>query len=395
MRGRTPTSAPATAGEIFRLVRDGVAGTRTEIGRETGLSRTAVAARVDRLLADGLVTEVLGAAATGGRPAARLQFHAGGGTVLALSVGVSRSKAAVCDLAGEILAEDVLDQPASVGPHQLLGDAVAMLEKLLLDARVDDAGIRGIGLSIPGTVDGTHGWSVGVPSLPGWERVELPPLLTSRFDVPVRVDNDVNVMALAEHAAHPDVDDLLMVKIGSGVGAGLVSGGVLQRGAWGAAGEIGHIPVHDGPGIGCGCGNVDCLEVVASGRALVRDLSALAGPEREVHDIHDVVALVKQGDPDAVRLVRIAGRRLGEVLAAAVNLVNPALVAIGGDLVGAFDPLVAGVREAIYRRSMATATQNLRIEPGLLTGRSGVIGCAILVLDEVLAPASIDRALST
>ncbi|MBC3192385.1 ROK family protein [Pseudonocardia sp. C8] len=393
MRGRTPTSAPATAGEIFRLVREGLAATRTEIGRATGLSRTAVAARVDRLLADGLVTEVVGAAATGGRPAARLEFNAAGGTVLALSIGVSRSKAAVCDLTGAVLAEAVIDRPATVGPEQLLAEAVGTLEKLLLEAGGDDSGIRGIGLSVPGTVDPVRGWSVGVPTLPGWERVPLPPMLTERFPVPVRVDNDVNVMALAEHAAHPDVDDLLMVKIGSGVGAGLVSGGVLQRGAWGAAGEIGHIPVHDGPGIGCGCGNVDCLEVLASGRALVRDLSA-GRPDGEVTSIPDVVGLVKRGDPDAVRLVRIAGRRLGEVLAAAVNLVNPALVAIGGDLVGAFDPLVAGVREAIYRRSMATATQNLRIEPGLLTGRSGVIGCAILVLDEVLSPATVDAALS-
>lgn len=398
MRGRTPTSAPATAGEIFRLVRDGAAGTRTEIGRATGLSRTAVAARVGRLLADGLVTEVVGAAATGGRPAARLEFNAAGGTVLALSVGVSRSKAAVCDLTGTVLAEGVIDLPASVGPHRLLGEAVTTLEKLLLDAGISDTGIRdaairGIGLSIPGTVDAVHGWSVGVPSLPGWEHVALPPMLTDRFPAPIRVDNDVNVMALAEQAAHPDVDDLLMVKIGSGVGAGLVSGGALQRGAWGAAGEIGHIPVHDGPGIGCGCGNVDCLEVLASGGALVRDLAA-GRPDGAVTTIADVVALVKRGDPDAVRLVRIAGRRLGEVLAGAVNLVNPALVAIGGDLVGAFDPLVAGVREAIYRRSMAAATQNLRIEPGLLTGRSGVIGCAILVLDEVLSPAAVDATLS-
>ncbi|MEJ8280067.1 ROK family transcriptional regulator [Pseudonocardia spirodelae] len=391
MRGRTPTSAPATAGEIFRLVRDGVAGTRTEIGRETGLSRTAVAARVDRLLADGLVTEVVGAAATGGRPAARLEFNAAGGTVLALSVGVSRSKAAVCDLSGTVLAEEVVDIAASAGPEHLLGEAVVRLEKLLLTAGVDDASIRGIGLSVPGTVDGARGWSVGVPALPGWERIALPPLLTTRFPAPVLVDNDVNVMALAEHDAHPDVDDLLMVKIGSGVGAGLVCGGALQRGAWGAAGEIGHTPVHDGPGVGCGCGNVDCLEVLASGRALVRDLAAAGRP---VQSIADVVALVKSGDPDAVRLVRIAGRRLGEVLAAAVNLVNPSLVAIGGDLVGAFDPLVAGVREAIYRRSMAAATQNLRIEPGLLTGRSGVMGCAILVLDEVLSPGAVDAALS-
>lgn len=161
MRGRTPTSAPATAGEIFRLVRDGVAGTRTEIGRETGLSRTAVAARVDRLLADGLVTEVVGAAATGGRPAARLEFNAAGGTVLALSVGVSRSKAAVCDLSGTVLAEEVVDIPTSAGPEHLLSEAVIRLEKLLVTAGVDDATIRGIGLSIraPWTASEAGRWA--------------------------------------------------------------------------------------------------------------------------------------------------------------------------------------------------------------------------------------------
>ena len=248
MRGRTPTTAPATAGEIFQLVRDGTAGTRTEIGRATGLSRTAVAARVDRLLADGLVTEVQGAAATGGRPAARLEFHATGGAVLAVSVGVSRTKAAVCDLAGEVLTEDVLEQPASSGPEALLGAAVTLLEKLL--DRVDSPAVRGIGLSIPGTVNGGAGSSAGVPSLPGWEGVRLPPLLTGRFAVPVVVDNDVNVMALAEHAAHAQVDDLLMVKVSTGVGAGLIAGGVLQRGAWGAAGMSSGVTATSGEGGG-------------------------------------------------------------------------------------------------------------------------------------------------
>ncbi|MDT7701924.1 MAG: hypothetical protein QOJ30_4249, partial [Pseudonocardiales bacterium] len=306
------------------------------------------------------------------------------------SVGVSRSSLAVCDLAGSVLATESLPLEAAVGPERLMQAVSEVLARLLDESGSDPAAVRGIGLSIPGTVDSAAGCSVGVPALPGWEDVKLPPLLTERFGVPVRVDNDVNVMAIAEHHARPEVDDLLVVKVSTGIGAAIVSGGVLQRGAGGAAGEIGHTRVDGGPGVVCRCGNVDCLEAIASGSALIRDLSD-AG--RTVDSVAGVAELVKKGDAEAVRLVRVAGRRLGEVLAGAVNLLNPAVIAVGGDLVGAYEPLVAGVREVIYQRSMTASTQTLRIEPGALAGRSGVTGCAILVLDEVLSPAAVDAAL--
>jgi predicted NBD/HSP70 family sugar kinase len=390
-QGRRPTTSPATTGEVLKLVRDGLVATRTDIGRATGLSRTAVAARVDRLLADGLVTELQGGAVTGGRPAARLAFHAAGGTVLAASVGVSRSSLAVCDLAGSVLATESLALEAAVGPERLMHAVGEVLARLLDESGSDPTAVRGIGLSVPGTVDSAAGCSVGVPALPGWEDVKLPPLLTERFGVPVRVDNDVNVMAIAERHARPEVDDILVVKVSTGIGAAIVSGGVLQRGAGGAAGEIGHTRVDGGPGVGCRCGNVDCLEALASGSALIRDLSE-AG--RTVDSVGAVAELVKKGDAEAVRLVRVAGRRLGEVLAGAVNLLNPAVITVGGDLVGAYEPLVAGVREVIYQRSVTASTQTLRIEPGALAGRSGVTGCAILVLDEVLSPGAVDAVLA-
>ena len=388
-RGRT--TAPTTAGEILVLIRSGAVATRTEIGRATGLSRTAVAARVDRLLNEGLVTELQGGAATGGRPAARLAFHAAGGAVLAASVGVSRTSLAVCDLTGVVLAQDSLRIRVSTGPEAVMRAVGDRLAKLLGEAGVDPVRVRGIGLSVPGTVDSAAGCSVGVPVLPGWAGVPLVPALTARFPVPVRVDNDVNVMAIAERHARPQVRDLLVVKVSTGIGAAVVSDGELRRGAGGAAGEIGHTQVTCGPGVACHCGNVDCLEALASGSALIRDLTA-AG--RRVETVSGVVELVQAGDAEAVRLVRIAGRRIGEVLAGAVNLLNPAVVTVGGDLVGAYEPLVAGIRESIFKRAVATATQTLRIEPGALAGRSGVTGCAILVLDRVLSPAAVDRVLA-
>jgi predicted NBD/HSP70 family sugar kinase len=388
---RTRIGAPATAGEIFALIRQGAVATRTEIGRATGLSRTAVAARVDRLLTEGLVSEVQGGAVTGGRPAARLAFHAAGGTVLAASVGVSRTSLAVCDLAGTVLVQDSLRIRARSGPEPVMDAVADRLVGLVAQAGVDPAGIRGIGLSIPGTVDSVTGCSIGVPVLPGWAGVPLPPLLAATFPVPVRVDNDVNVMAIAEQHAHPGIDDLLVLKVSTGIGAAVVSGGVLQRGAHGAAGEIGHTQVAAGPGMPCHCGNVDCIEILASGAALIRDLT---GRGRDVDTVSGVVELVRAGDAEAVTLVREAGRRIGEVLAGAVNLLNPAVITVGGDLVGAYEPLVAGIRESVFKRAVATATQNLRVEPGALVGRSGVTGCAILALDRVLSPAAVDELLS-
>lgn len=372
------------------MIRHGRVATRTEIGRATGLSRTAVAARIERLLAEGMVTEVQGGAATGGRPAARLAFHAGGGTVLAASVGASRTSIAVCDLAGEVLAQDSMRMRAALGPERVLAAVGDGLVRLIDQAEVDPAGVRGIGLSIPGIVDSVAGSSVGVPILPGWAGVKLAPLLAERFDVPVRVDNDVNVMAIAEHHARPGVDDLLVLKVSTGIGAAVVSGGELQRGNRGSAGEIGHTRVAGGPGTPCRCGNVDCLETLASGRALIRDL-AVAG--RVVESVPDVVELVRVGDAEAIRLVRQSGRWIGEVLAAAVNLLNPAVITIGGDLVGAYEPLVAGIRESVFTRAVATATETLRVEPGALAGRSGVTGCAILVLEHVLAAPAVDEVL--
>ncbi|GAA1833030.1 ROK family transcriptional regulator [Pseudonocardia ailaonensis] len=391
MRGRRASTAPATAGEILVLIRQGSVATRTEIGRATGLSRTAVAARVERLLAEGLLTELQGGAATGGRPAARLAFHAGGGTVLAASVGVSRTSLAVCDLAGTVLAQDSVRIRVSTGPEAVMRAVGDRLAKLLGEAGADPAGVRGIGLSIPGTVDPEAGSSCGVPVLPGWAGVPLAPLLSARFPVAVRVENDVNVMAIAEQHARPEVRDLLVVKVSTGIGAAVVSDGGLRRGARGSAGEIGHTRIADGPGVACHCGNVDCIEALASGSALIRDLTA-AG--RKVDTVSGVVELVQAGDAEAVRLVRVAGRRIGEVLADAVNLLNPAVITVGGDLVGAYEPLVAGIRESVFKRAVAIATQTLRIEPGALAGRSGVTGCAILVLDQVLSPAAVDSVLS-
>lgn len=385
-------SVPGTStGAVFTLIRDRQVATRSEIGRQTGLSRTAVTLRVSQLIELGLVAERAEGGSTGGRPPVRLEFNADGGVVLAAAIGASRAQLAVCNLAGRVLAEAGLSVDLADGPEVVLASAVKHLDHLLSESGRDDNGVWGIGVSLPAAVDVGTGRSVSSPARQGWGDVAVPDFFARRFPVPVRVDSDVNALALAEHRLHPGVDDLLAIKASTGIGAGIIAGGRLQRGALGASGEIGHIKVADGGGAVCRCGDADCLEAVAGGWALVRQLSESGKP---VTDALGVAELVRAGDPDALRLVRDAGRRIGEVVAGAVNLLNPALIVIGGDLAHAYDPLVAGMRELIYQRSTATATRNLRIEPSVQSEQAGVAASAAMVLDEVLSARAVDERLS-
>lgn len=380
--------AGISAGDVFALIHADRARTRAELGRLTDLSRTAVAARVRQLVDSGLVVEEAAGATTGGRPAGRLGVNAAGGIVLAASIGASKTKLGAFDLAGDLLADTRLDLDTAAGPDAVLATVADRLERL-----ADKAGagpVRGVGVCVPGPVDAAAGAGIESPLMPGWGGVPIRPFLAG-FAVPVLVDNDVNALALAERDARPGVTDLLNVKVSTGIGAGIIAGGRLQRGALGAAGELGHNPVADGGGVVCRCGNLDCLDAVASGAALV---AALRAAGREVDDVPGVVELVRAGDPEAVRMVRQAGRRIGEVLAVAVNLLNPQYVVFGGDLAEAFEPLLAGVRELVHQRAMVTVTRALRIERSVLPDRGGITGCAAMALAEVLAPRAVDAMLA-
>ncbi|WP_406284353.1 ROK family transcriptional regulator [Embleya sp. NBC_00896] len=387
----------SSAGEVLRLVREGDAETRADVARLTGLSRSAVAARIDELVDAGLLAERADGVSTGGRPPIRLELNPDGGIVLAASLGSSRGQLAVCDLTGRVLASRETQMAAQGGPDAVLSGLPDWIDTMLAEEGYDPGRVRGVGVALPGPVELGTGRAAGAPTLPGWDGVAIAPALQRRLPVPVYVDNDVNVMALGEYRARADAGDLVFVKASTGIGAGIVADGKVYRGALGAAGEIGHIPVAGGTGMRCWCGNVDCLEVLASGRHLIETLAAHGArfPDgREVSSVRDVVALAAAGQPEAVRLVRESGRMLGEVLASVVNVLNPAVVVLGGDLADAGDPLLAGVREVVYKRSTAVATRELRIVPSVLGEAAGLIGCAFMALDQVLSPDAVDTTLA-
>jgi predicted NBD/HSP70 family sugar kinase len=379
-----------TPGELLSLIRAGTAVTRADLARHTGLARSTVAQRVDALLGGGLVLEAGGTPSTGGRPATMLAFNHQAGVVLVADLGATHARVAVTDLAGSPLAELAGDLDIALGPDQVLTWVAARFDELLEKTGKRPVDVRGIGIGVPGTVEFDTGRPVNPPIMPGWDGFDIPAWFADRYRAPVLVDNDVNIMARGEHWVHwRDTPHLLFVKVGTGIGCGIVADGHIHRGARGAAGDIGHIRA-TGEDVICACGNVDCLEAVAGGHALA---TRLAASGIEASNSRDVVRLVHEGNASATQMVRAAGRTLGEVLAGTVNFFNPAVIVIGGDIAEAHAQLLAGVREGIFSRSLPLATRDLRIVPCRLGDRAGVSGAAITAIEQVLSPAAVDQTL--
>ena len=378
-----------TTGEVYGLIRARRDTTRTQLAQLTGLSRTAVATRVAALIEIGLVGERELAPSTGGRPATLITFNADAGVVLSVAVGISRTRLAVCNLAGDVLSIGDIDQEVALGPDDLMPDVTKRLDVML--AEFPGVPVFGVGLSLPGAVDRDRGCSRDSPILLGWDSVELRPYfadLQRLSGVPVVLDNDANAIALGERGGDlRGLDDLLVLKASTGLGAGIIAGGVLQRGATQSAGEFGHNKTAAAQGLPCRCGDTGCLEAIAGGWAVVQ---ALQKEGRSVRHLRDVVELAHGGDAEARRMIRDSGRYVGEVVASAVNLLNPAVLVVAGDVAAAYEIFVAGLRETLYGNATAQATRALQVVPAAHGGRSAIVGGAAMVLDEVLSPQAVD-----
>jgi predicted NBD/HSP70 family sugar kinase len=380
-----------SAGAVLGLIRSGQATTRADLVAATGMARSTIAQRVDALLASGLLVTRGDGQSTGGRPATLLAFNEHAGVVLAGDIGATHSRLAVTDLAGHVLAQSTRDIAIAEGPEAVLAWVEGAFDDLLAEVGRPPGAVRGVGVGLPGPVEFATGQPVNPPIMPGWDRYPVGDRLARRFGVPALVDNDVNIMALGEHWSEWGNEGfLLFVKIGTGIGSGIVTSGRIHRGAEGAAGDIGHIHIPDHDDVVCRCGNRGCVEAVAGGAALAARLRDMGLPTETGRD---VVAQVRAGRPEAVQLIREAGRTLGGVLATCVNMLNPAVIVIGGDVARADEPLLAGIREVVYRRSLPLATRSLRIVRSALDDRAGVTGAAVMVIERVLAPAAVDAAL--
>ncbi|SDT34424.1 ROK family transcriptional regulator [Microterricola viridarii] len=376
------------ASELFQLLRDGQPRTRAELAALTGLARSTIAARVETLMALELISPVGDAASTGGRPSSQFALNASARIVLAADLGATHATLAATDLAGVVLGEVHEDIDIASGPEAVLGWMVSAARQLLDELGRPHHDLIAIGVGVPGPVQHSTGRPVNPPIMPGWDRFDVPGWVQQHLEVPVLVDNDVNIMALGERAfAWPNTEHLMFVKVATGIGAGVISGGLLQRGAQGIAGDIGHVQVARGAGIPCHCGNRGCLEALASGPAIAK---ALREAGLDVASSRDVIELVKRGNIEAIQAVRQAGRDIGEVLTAAVSLINPSVIAIGGSMARAGEHLIAGVREIVYTRSMPLATEHLSIVQSSAAENAAVLGASMLAIHHALSPAGVD-----
>jgi predicted NBD/HSP70 family sugar kinase len=377
---------PAGPGDVLALIRRGNV-TRSKIGEITGLSRVTVAQRVDALLSAGLIREAGVGQSTGGRRPAELQFDHEHAILLLASIDTMHTRIAAVDLAGNILGENEIGVSILDGPGGVLDTIGKAQQELITTAGLDGRAIAGLGVSLPAPVDPHTSRPSEPPMMPGWDGYPVGEHLSAIFAVPTVVENDANVMALGERTReHPDSTSLCLVKVSTGIGSGLVVNGSIYAGSDGGAGDIGHVRTVGHDDALCQCGSRGCLAAVAGGRAVAHQLTEAGIPAASGRDVRD---LLSAGDPTAVRLTRQAGREIGAVVATLVCILNPAVLVISGDL--ASNPLLSGIRETLYPRTLPRATRNLEVRLGRHGQAASFAGLTRLIVDNVFDPNTVNQ----
>jgi predicted NBD/HSP70 family sugar kinase len=377
---------------IVNLVRTGEATTRPEIGRVTGLGRGVVTQRVDQAIQMGFLGDGEFGASSGGRAPRTLRFRSEQGRIIVCALGALHIRVGYAELDGDIIDQRHREWDIARGPAETLKATMELLDDLLGSAA--ELPVWSVVVGVPGPVDFESGQPVAPPIMPGWNGSDIRTPFEERFDAPVWVDNDVNLLALGERARRRDAyADLIYCKIGSGIGAGLLSQGRIHRGANGAAGDIGHVRVPDSDAL-CRCGKVGCLEAVAGGWALIRDAEfaineGATGPlatsvEKGQPLSPEGIALAAiSGDALAVRLLQRSARVVGESIAGLVNMFNPGIIVIGGAMASAGEVYLAEVRQRVYELSLPLATRDLRILLSVNDEREPLRGGAELAREQL------------
>jgi predicted NBD/HSP70 family sugar kinase len=363
---------------VLAALRDRHATNRGELCRVTGLARTTVTSLVAELLGDGIVVEGPAEPGTGraGRPAAALTLAPQPQLVVGIDFGHSHCTVGIADSAARVVAECSTPMDVDASADRALAHAAATVHRLVEGLGARRTLVAGAALGLPAPVDLRTGAVGSGNILPGWVDRRPAAELAELLGLPVAVDNDANLGALAEatYGAARGMSDVVYVKVSTGIGAGLVLGGEVFRGSTGLAGEIGHVPV-DPDGAVCRCGNRGCLETVVS---VTHVLRLLQPAHREPLDVARVVELVEAGDVGAARVLRDAGATIGRVLADLCNGLNPEALVLGGELSQVGEALLGGVRESIGRSAQPGIVRALRVLAGTLGPRAQLLGAVAL-----------------
>lgn len=374
----TPLHEPKTI-SVLEFFREHGTLSRTDVIELTGLSRSTVNQRLSELLENGLITSLEGGESTGGRPSSRFAFNASRASVLSIDIGATGFVVAACNLNGEVLADEYQAIEVWQGPQAVL---TAVNDKIRdLDHKTE---IWAIGIAVPGPVVYSARKVVKPPIMTGWDGFDIVAWFNKSFgsEISIFVENDANVRAVAE-AKTRSIDNVISLKLGTGVGAGLFFNGQIIRGDKGAAGDIGHTqaPVSNQDRELCVCGNLGCVEAYAGGWAIMRDLE-LEGIQ--VESLKEVVDLVNLGNLAAIKLVRAAGRVIGDAIADLVSILNPSTIVLSGQLSGCGEVLMTGIRERVHQHTVPLSTSDLVMTNSALGSLEGVIGLAMISVESVL-----------
>ena len=363
----------------------------------TGFSKSKLNALVSDLLAEGWLEEGELHRASSGRPASDVFLSVRFGYVIAIDLWANVVHIALCDTNLNLI--DIKNQEVDVraGPKSVMPIIIKCVKDLLRQAKLEPSAIARVGFGVPGPVDFAGGTMVHPIFMAGWEGLSFSDYFASSLGLQVVVDNDVNVMALGElwhhrtNAALPSRNEnFVVVKLSAGIGAAIVAQGEIYRGSDGAAGDIAHICV-DPNGQRCVCGNVGCLELLAGAQAIIKSATEAAKNDENAYlasilttnqtiSIQDVGIAALDGDIAANEIIHRAGSAIGQVLAATVNLLNPARIFLGGEVAQISPLLLASIRQNVYSRSLALSTRQLRIDGTRLGERSGLYGAAALAV---------------
>ncbi|MCU1443095.1 MAG: hypothetical protein JWQ59_1245 [Cryobacterium sp.] len=365
------------SGVALDLIRSGEATTRTDLIEHLGWSRITLARRLDELVAADIIAVVGQRDSRGGRPAERFAINKDAGVLFGLDIGGSHTRVGITDLTSTVLVEDEADIGLSDGPDEVFAWANQVFDYLLRRLGKTRSAVRGIGVGVPGPVDTGTG-RLASPQLDSqWQDVLVKDYFPAEITAIFAVDRDVNIMAVGEsRLGWPEHRDLTVLKVGLGIGCGLVLDGRVYHGARGGAGDFSH--VHRRGSQQCSCGRTGCLEAVASGYAIRRELNARG---YRIRTSGDIVALAQTGSTDALELLSAAGTEIGEALVDVAGLLNPAAIVIGGNLAEAGEPFLSAIRIALLSNARAFSRTDLVVAPSRLGHKAGVLGASLIAQD--------------
>ncbi len=392
---KVPIVVDSAEAKILKALRKRGRISRTEISNMMGWSKAKTSQEIRSLVEKGYLEEVGEGVSQGGRKPRLFRLNNGMGYVVGIDIGATSLELALAEVGGQILQRRAEAADVRQAPEKVLGRCTELIQEMLGAQEVSSELIFGIGVGVPGPVDFARGVLVAPPLMPDWENFHIRDFFKESFPASfVVVDNDVNIMALGEQRAGDGVgvDHFIFVKIGTGIGAGIVSNGKIHRGSDGCAGDIGHICV-DKQGPVCRCGNTGCLEAMAAGPAIVEKalqaarngssplLSQMLEANGGTLRPEDVNAACREGDEAALEIILSSGQMVGDVLASLVNFFNPSHVFIGGGISNFGNRLLVAIRRAVLQRSLPLATTHLSINFSRASSDAGIIGAVALALE--------------